>query len=377
VTQREPAITIVSRAVMVRPVITVVLLVVVCGAAAIADVQPTALPIVWNACLTQPAAWYGSGDAVRIADNVLLYQRRTGGWPKNIDMARVLAPVDVATIRDERELNDSTIDNGSTHTQLRYLARVFEATKQTRFRDSFGVGLAYLFEAQYPNGGWPQYYPLRTNYSRYITFNDDAMIGVMRLLREIGESRVPFGFVDEATRARARGAVQRGIGLIVKSQIRVGGKLTAWCAQHDEQTLDPRDARAYEHASISGRESVEIVRFLMSIERPAADVVAAVEGAVTYLRINQVRGLRLVEKPGPALPHGRDVVAVADPAAPPLWARFYEIGTNRPIYSGRDGIIKYNLSEIEVERRAGYSWLGPYAADLLGREYPAWKARLK
>jgi len=347
------------------------------GAAAIGDGQPAATPISWNTCLTQPAAWYGSAEATRIADNVLLYQRRSGGWPKNVDMARVLAPVDAATIRDERDLNDSTIDNGSTHTQLRYLARVFDATKQTRFRDAFGVGLGYLFTAQYQNGGWPQYYPLRSNYSRYITFNDDAMIGVMRLLREIDAGRAPFGFVDESTRARARGAVQRGIALILKSQIRAGGMLTAWCAQHDERTLAPRDARSYEHASISGRESVEIVRFLMGIERPAADVIAAIEGAVSYLMNNQVRGLRLVAKSDPALPHGRDVVAVADPSAPPLWARFYEIGTNRPIYSGRDGIIKHNLSEIEVERRAGYSWLGPYAAELLDREYPAWKTKQK
>ena len=283
-------------------------------------------------------------------------------------------PAEAATIRDERELNDSTIDNSATHTQLRYLARVFDATKQPRFLDAFRSGLEYLFAAQYRNGGWPQYYPIRANYSRYITFNDDAMIGAMRLLRDIGESRAPFGFVDEATRARARDATRRGTSLILKSQIRVGGALTGWCAQHDEQTLEPRDARAYEHASISGRESVEIVRFLMGIERPGADVIAAIEGAVAYLRSNQVRGLRLVEKPDPALPHGRDVVAVADPSAPPLWARFYQIGTNRPIYSGRDGVIRFNLSEIEVERRAGYSWLGPYAADLLDREYPAWKA---
>ena len=59
---------------------------------------------------------------------------------------------------------------------------------------------------------------------------------------------------------------------------------------------------------------------------------------------------------------------VEDPNAPPLWARFYEIGTNRPIYSGRDGVIKYRLAEIEIERRTGYSWVGPYAQGLLDEE---------
>ena len=32
---------------------------------------------------------------------------------------------------------------------------------------------------------------------------------------------------------------------------------------------------------------------------------------------------------------GSDVVVVPDASAPPLWARFYEIGTNRPIFSGQ------------------------------------------
>ena len=69
-------------------------------------------------------------------------------------------------------------------------------------------------------------------------------------------------------------------------------------------------------------------------------------------------------------------MVVRDPAAPPLWARFYEIGTNRPMYSGRDSVIRYSLAEIELERRVNYSWLGPYAAELLSLEYPAWKATL-
>jgi PelA/Pel-15E family pectate lyase len=68
-------------------------------------------------------------------------------------------------------------------------------------------------------------------------------------------------------------------------------------------------------------------------------------------------------------------VLIADPAAPPLWARFYEIGTNRPIYSGRDGVIRYRLDEIEYERRTGYAWVGDWPRTLVEREYPAWRAR--
>jgi PelA/Pel-15E family pectate lyase len=56
-----------------------------------------------------------------------------------------------------------------------------------------------------------------------------------------------------------------------------------------------------------------------------------------------------------------------------MWARFYEIETNRPIFSGRDGIIRYRYSEIEHERQVGYSWYGSWPLSLLQEEYPVWR----
>ena len=66
---------------------------------------------------------------------------------------------------------------------------------------------------------------------------------------------------------------------------------------------------------------------------------------------------------------------VADPSAPPLWARFYELGTNRPMFCGRDGVKRYSLAEIEYERRNGYSWYTDSPAELLQKDYPAWRSR--
>ena len=74
---------------------------------------------------------------------------------------------------------------------------------------------------------------------------------------------------------------------------------------------------------------------------------------------------------------GRDRRVVDDPSADPLWARFYELGTNRPVFTGRDRIVRYNFNEIERERRVGYAYYGRWPARLLADEYPRWRSRLK
>ncbi len=337
----------------------------------LASLETEGARVSWSEVLEQPVAWYGGAEAARIADAVLLYQRTSGGWPKNVDMARPLPDADRARVAAERTESDSTIDNGATFTQMRFLARVADAAGVQAYRDAFGRGLDFLLAAQYPTGGWPQFFPLRDDYSRHVTFNDGAMVGVLRLLREIGTRSPPFAFVDPPRRPAAAGAAARGRDAILDAQVRVNGRLTAWCAQHDAGTLEPRPARAYEPVSLSGRESVEIVEYLMEESGPRAE--EAVEAAVLWLREAQIEGRRVERVPAPALPAGFDVVVREDPSAPPLWARFYEIGSNRPLFLGRDGVARASLAEIEAERRTGYSWLGPYAADLLERRYHAWR----
>src|SRR4029453_10577743 len=183
-----------------------------CCQAAIAGVH-------WRDILSQPADWYASPTASEIADAVLLYQRDSGGWPKNIDMAQPLSPAEKAKLRDQKNEKDSTIDNGATYTQLIFLARVHKATRTETYREAFLAGLDYLLKAQYANGGWPQYYPDLSGYFKHITFNDDAMIGVMKLLRDTGTNSSDFSFVDSARRSQAKLAVEKGIACILRTQV--------------------------------------------------------------------------------------------------------------------------------------------------------------
>jgi PelA/Pel-15E family pectate lyase len=342
-------------------------------------ISVSAQSVTWREAMRQPAAWYSGAEAARIADNLLVYQRDVGGWDKNIDMAAPLTVEKRAVL--EREKRDpeahSTIDNDTTYTQMRYLARVFTATHEGRYAAAFRKGLTYLLKAQYANGGWPQFYPLRNGYWSHITYNDDAMIGVMELLRDITAGRPEFAFLNDGERAAARRAVDKGVECILKTQVTQNGKLTVWCAQHDEKTLAPAKARAYELPSLSGSESVGVVEFLMGIEKPGPDVVRSVEAAITWFRESKITGIKVVRKPAPGTPRGFDNVVEADASAPPLWARFYELGTNRPIFCGRDSVVKYSLAEIEYERRNGYRWYVDRPARLLDREYGEWKARVR
>lgn len=342
--------------------------------AACAENAP-ASPVPWQDVLEQPAAWYGTPEAESIAAKVLLFQTPDGGWPKNRDMTRDPEPNPDPGVGSHEDITLPTIDNGATTTQLIFLGRVYAFKPSDRIREALDRGIDYLLAAQYPNGGYPQFFPLRKGYYSRITFNDNAMVSALEVLRDVAQARAPFSGMDSARRERARIAVERGIACILACQVKVKERLTVWCAQHDEVTLAPAPARKYEHVSLSGSESVGIVRFLMSVPKPDARVTTSVHAAIVWFQSAALRGIRIERVPAPQTKKGFDRRVVEDPGAPPLWARFYEIGTNRPIFGGRDGEIHYRLDEVELERRAGYSWYVDSPAKLLTKEYPAWCKR--
>jgi len=325
-----------------------------------------------DSLLDHEPEWFKSPQAHMIAENILLFQRASGGWPKNIILNRPLTAADKKKLADYTNEPFATIDNGATFTEMRFLAQIHAVSKNQDYVLAFLKGLDYLLEAQYPNGGWPQFYPLRKGYYSHITFNDDAMIGVLRLIRDIAGSRPGYGVVDNDRRNRARLALYNGIECILKTQIKIDNQLTAWCAQYDEKTLLPAKARNYELISLSGDETVNIIRFLMEIDNPSQQIVTAIQSAVKWLDDVKLTGMRVIRQPDPASPTGFNKLVIADPDAPPLWARFYLIGSNKPFFSDRDGKIYYDLTQISSERRNNYGWLGYWPEDVLNRYYPQW-----
>jgi PelA/Pel-15E family pectate lyase len=341
--------------------------------------------VVWRDIFSQRELWYQTDEAARIADQLLIYQKVNGGFEKNVDMALMLTKKEKDELQAKRsDISETTIDNRTTYPQIAYLGKIISASllktslpnNFPKYKEAFNKGLDYLFSAQYENGGFPQYFPLKTGYYTHITYNDDAMIGVLEFLRDVASKKMDYGFVDDSRRDKAKLAVAKGIDAILKTQVVVAGKKTVWCAQHDEVTLAPAWARAYEMPSLSGYESVGVVEFLMGMSEPDQKVIDAVESAVAWFNASKLTGIKIVEKANNSLSRKYDREVVRESNAAPLWARFYEIGTNKPIFSGRDSVITYSLSEIEAERRNGYRWYVSDPNRLLMVEYPAWKRRL-
>ena len=317
---------------------------------------------------------FDPAQIVEIAANLLRYQNADGGWPKNVDWLADIPETEVRRLCGDG-LKKSTLDNRNTYTQVEYLARVFLQTGDPAHRAAAERGLDYVLREQRPTGGW-----CGADVDA-ITFNDGVMTGIMRLLLSVRSGAPEFAWLDDA-RSRAAGeALDRALDCVLACQITVNGRKTAWCQQHDHATFAPVKARTYELPSITAGESTEVLRLLTALPDPDKRVIAAVEAGAAWLQSVRIEGLRVEKVPIEPVRFTHhtatsDTVVVADPAAPPLWARFYDLETEKPFLCRRDGTRVETLAKVELERRSGYGWYGRWPAAFLEKDYPAWRKRL-
>lgn len=317
--------------------------------------------------LEEPAAWYATAAARRIADIIASFQTPAGGWNKNSDFTDHLRRPGERSGYEAGYVG--TIDNGATVEPLRFLALVVtagDAAATASCRAAFLRGIDYLLAAQFPNGGWPQVYPLAGGYHDAITYNDSAIINVLALLREIATQQPGFAFVPAETRARATAAGRRGLACILATQIVDAGRRTVWCQQHDALTLAPTSARNYEMPSQSSGESAAILLFLLRLPDPSPEIATAIHAAAAWLEKTALKDV--VFKP---TPDGTGRHLIPTPGATPLWSRYSEIGSDRPLFGDRDKTIRDDIDGISKERRNGYAWFGDNPKRVLAH-YAKW-----
>jgi len=322
------------------------------------------------------SSWFASNEAKAIAENVLLYQRNIGGWPKNIQMQKPLTEAEKKNLIALKPSTDEvTTDNLATTQEMLFLSKIYAQNPDERYKKAFLKGLGYILEAQYDNGGWPQFYPIKKGYYTHITYNDDSMVNIMNVLENCINDNGYYSIKPpQETIEKAKKAFDKGIDCILKTQYKQNGVLTVWCAQHDEVTLLPANARAFELASLSGKESAKIVLLLMSLENPSPEVITAVNSAVAWFEKTKLTGIREEIVPADNAKKTNKII-VEDPNAEPLWARFMELSDNTPFFCDRDGIKKATLAEIGDERRNGYAWYTTEPKTVL-KKYESWKKKI-
>lgn len=331
-----------------------------------------------NPKVNQPR--YKETEITKIADNMLLYQRNNGGWPKNYDMQAILLPEQVDSLLKTKDQHHTTFDNSTTYTHIEYLAKAYSLTNIEKYKDACLKGIGFVLAAQYPNGGWPQYFPIQEgNYSRRITFNDGAYIGIMEIMKKIVDSEPNFSFIGNNVREKVEVSYEKGLDCILRMQIVDNDRLTVWCQQHDEVTLLPAWARAFEPPGICNGESASVVLFLMSLEKPDQKIIESVQSAVKWFRDSKIYNTRIETVKAPAeksqyRTYSSDRVVVDDPQAPPIWTRYYELGTHKPLFCDRNSKFLYSMAEVSRERRVGYAWY-TYAPQKVLDKYPEWQQK--
>lgn len=292
----------------------------------------------------QPLEWFRSNEGKAIMEAILSLQTPSGGWSKRTDMTQKRKP-GMAFGKEKNYI--PTFDNDATSRQLTLLAKAYTATGKQTYKDAFARGLTLIINAQYPNGGWPQNYPLVGGYHNYITYNDSLMANLMFLLRDVAKGVGNYAFVSQEQRMLAQQSLNKAIQCALNTQILIDGIPTVWGAQHDPISLLPAQARAYEMASFASAESVSMVMFLMELENPSAAIINAIHDAAAWYEATKITGKTWVRG---------EANLKEDAKAQPLWARFYELGTNKPIFGDRDGTIHYEIDKVSKERREGYGW---------------------
>ena len=317
------------------------------------------------------SAFFNTEEARRVGDLLLLYQRNTGGWPKNVNMVMPLTAAQKdSVVRQKTRQDDSTIDNKATSMQMTFLARLYQQTRDNRYRDAFRRAMTFLLSGQYDNGGWPQFWPKNRDYQVHITYNDNAIVNVLKIFRDVMKDRAPYhaGLVDDDMRRQTAKAFDNGIDCILATQIVVDGQPTIWCQQHDTVTLKPAKARAYELPSFCTQESAAITFLLMQVSKPDERIIRAVNGAMKWFEAHKITGWRLEKYKADGK---SDLRLVSDEKAVPMWARYYDLEEGKPFFCDRDGQPKRSIDEIGYERRTGYSWYNTEPQELYAR-YETW-----
>ncbi len=210
-------------------------------------------------------------DYARKVGNALIYgQHPLGGWHYFIDFNiigleewyRDTASQFLHGMEEYRHYyGNCTFDDNVTQGATRFMLHLYLETLDPAYHTSLRKALDFILLAQYPNGGWPQRYPLSyeyahdefDDYTSNYTLNDNAMNNTIRTLLE---AYVALGNKEYLEAAR------RGGDFFMIAQ---GPKeLPGWSEQFD-MNIQPDWGRTHEPPAIGTRQTAHTLDMLMEL----------------------------------------------------------------------------------------------------------------
>lgn len=295
------------------------------------SIQPPGTSTVGRAMLK---AWQATGDeaflegAKGAAKALLDCQLESGGWPADFDFESsdpekwwLRQEVAAGVVERGKQSNSSTLDDNKSQSALLFLLELSH-DPASRGDSSLQAAVTYAFDrllaAQTKIGSWPQQFSgpapadgivkkamipaewprefPKEKYADFHTLNDGNLQKIVELMLRARELTGEPRYLD---------AVKRCGDFLLLAQFE--GHQPAWAQQYNQEMV-PVWARKFEPPAVSSTESLGACFTLFEIwlatgeEKYRATIPAALDW------LEQAK-----------LPNGR-------------WSRFYEFGTNRPLY---------------------------------------------
>ncbi len=248
--------------------------------------------------------------------------------------------------------DNCTYDDDVTTGATRFLLELYMTTLDPKYRVPLLKALDFILESQYPNGGWPQRYPLRyefshhglPDYTHYYTFNDNVIQGNIYLLIEAWE---------KLGNEKYKKAALSGMDFCILAQL--PPPQTGWGQQYN-MSMESVQARSYEPASVMPAYTVQISRDLMTFYKITGDrrYIKGIPDAIEWLEKSY-------------LPEDHKMnERVTHPS-------FIELGTNKPLYNHRkwesDGARYFYIDYIPKNFMGGYGNQTRLDNESLKKEY--------
>lgn len=275
------------------------------------EVQPPGTPAVGQSFLR---AYRVTGDktaldAARSAARALIRgQNKHGGWDHTIDF-------------DDLTNERVSFDDNQSQSAVRFLMALDQEMDDEEIASAAQRAIAMMIQTQLDSGGWPHQYPRQGNYHDYATYNDNGINDCIRVMTDARHYYTDNKAIEKSLREAAR--------FVVTSQL--PPPQPGWAQQYNE-FMQPAWARSFEPPSVCPSVTLRNINTLIDLYLVLGDrsLLEPIPDSLRWLR--EIR-----------MDNGK-------------WARFVELGTNKPLYYDRGRIRVDSIDELHIERRRGYAY---------------------